>query len=385
MTPDMFEVEIMVMRTRRTLIAMVAGMLWGSCAGAEPIPAEVDRPGGLSPAQATREEGSDLLWYDARALTVEGKGWRDTQGFFERLPARAEGKVTDDVWRLSKHTAGLAVRFVTDSPEIRAAWDGGGAMNHMAATGNSGLDLYRRVGAGWEFCGVGRPQEKRTVAALAGGLAAKPTEYLLYLPLYHGVTELKIGVGPRSNIAPAPARPASAARPIVFYGTSITQGGCASRAGMCHPAILGRWLDREVINLGFSGSGKMEPEMAKLLGELDAAVFVLETLPNMSTEMVRERVEPFVSLLRKARPTTPILLVANPNRPENNPGNQALRRAYENLKSAGDAQLHYLPGQEQLAGEENGTVDGVHPTDLGFFRMATAYRPVLRELLSLNR
>jgi hypothetical protein len=154
---------------------------------------------------------------------------------------------------------------------------------------------------------------------------------------------------------------------------------------MCHAAILGRWLDREVINLGFSGAGKMEPALAELLGELEPAVYVLECLPNMRAPMVRERVQPFVRMLRAARPQTPILLVENPHNAATNPSNQALREAFDELTGLGVTQLHYLPGGPQLGGEENGTVDGVHPTDLGFYRMAVAYRPVLEGILSRDR
>ena len=336
----------------------------------------------LDPATASQEQDSDLLWYDARQLVVEGKGWTDTENFYARLPARAKGKVPEMVWTLSQQTAGLAVRFSTDSQEIAAIWDGGGAMNHMAATGNSGLDLYARRGDGWEFCGVGRPQTQRTTASLATGLDGELTEYLLYLPLYSGVTELRIGIGQKARMVLPPQRPARRAKPVVFYGTSITQGGCASRAGMCHPAILGRWFDREVVNLGFSGAGKMEPELAQLLGELDAAVFVLECLPNMNAEMVRERVQPFVQTLRAARPDTPILLVESPLKPADSPDNHALREAYVALIDDGVERLYYLPGESQLAGRENGTVDGVHPTDLGFSRMAAAYETILRAILA---
>lgn len=336
---------------------------------------------GLVPVQ---EPGSDLLWYDARYLTVEGKGWTDTENFWERLPARAKEKVPERVWRLSKNTAGICVRFVTDSRQIHAIWDGGGAMNHMAATGNSGLDLYARKNSKWEFKGVGRPKQTRTNAQLAKNLSGEPTEYLLYLPLYHNVTELKIGIEPGSMIKKAPDRPEEKAKPIVFYGTSITQGGCASRCGMSHVALLGRWLEREVINLGFSGSGKMEPELAELLCELEPEMFVLECLPNMTTTMVQERVEPFVHILRRSHPDTPILLVENPIGVPHNPGNAALQKVYEKLQKQDVRNLYYLPGDNQLAGEENGTVDGVHPTDLGFFRMATTYRPILEQIIAAH-
>jgi hypothetical protein len=336
----------------------------------------------LDPTQATREPGSDLLWYDARNLGLEGKGWTDTEGTYERLPGCAKNEVPPLVWELSKHTAGLCVRFVTDARQIGAIWDGGGAMNHMAASGNSGLDLYRRHDGQWEFCGVGRPEPTRTTAVLARNLEGAATEYLLYLPLYQKVTELKIGVDAGALLAQPPPRPDRDARPIVFYGTSITQGGCASRAGMCHAAILGRWLDRAVINLGFSGAGKMEPALGDLLSELDAAVFVLDCLPNMTPDMVRERVVPFVLRLRAARPATPILLVEDPHGYADNADNRALQDAFGELNTRGVKNLHYLTGAHLLDGPENGTVDGVHPTDLGFYRMAVAFRPALERLLT---
>ena len=332
-----------------------------------------------SSARAAFGDEPEWEWHDARTLLIEGRGWPAVEATYQRLPDRAEADVTPAVRELAKHTAGVCVRFVTDSKRIGATWDGGGAMSHMAATGNSGLDLYRKHDGGWEFCGVGKPKTTQTTATLASNLHGGPTEYLLYLPLYNSVTELTIGVEPGATISPASLRETA---PIVFYGTSITQGGCASRAGMCHPAILGRWLDREAINLGFSGAGKMEPALAELLAELDPAIYVLECLPNMTTEMVRERVAPFVRRLREARPNTPILLVENPIHPERNPGNVALREIHAGLVEEGVDGLHYLRGETLLAGREDGTVDGVHPTDLGFARMAAAYEPVLREILA---
>ena len=333
----------------------------------------------IDPAKGTKEEGSELVWFDAKDLTIEGKGWNDTEEFYNRLPAKAKGKVTENVWSLSKNTAGISLRFITDSKQIGAAWDGGGAMNHMAATGNSGLDLYEKKDGKWEYCGTGRPKTTRTVHVMAKERPGKNTEYLLYLPLYQKVTELKIGIEGGAFLSPAALRPKEK-KPLVFYGTSITQGGCASRSGMCHPAILGRWFDREVINLGFSGAGKMEKEMAGLMSELDPALYIFECLPNMSPEMIKERMEPFVRVVRKAHPETPILLVESPFQTEQE-DNLLLKQAYENLLKEGVKNLHIMPGEGQLAGEENGTVDGVHPTDLGFFRMAVFYKPYLEKLI----
>src|ERR1017187_7975974 len=141
-------------------------------------------------------------------------------------------------------------------------------------------------------------------------MKATRREYLLYLPLYNGVEEVKIGVPPEAKFESALPRPAGL-KPIVFYGTSIVQGGCASRPGMAYPAILGRRLDRPQINLGFSGNAWSEPEVAQLLAELDPAAYVLDPLPNMKEEWVVPRLARFVEILRGAHPKTPIVLVEN--------------------------------------------------------------------------
>src|SRR5262249_5941177 len=155
----------------------------------------------------------------------------------------------------------------------------------------------------------GIPKEQTTRVALAGGVPAGRREYLLYLPLYNGVSSVEIGLPKGAKLEKADPYGPGDRKPIVFYGTSITQGGCASRPGMVHTAILQRRLAFPVINLGFSGNGRMEPEIATLFAELDPAVYVLDCLPNMSAAEVTERIDPFVTVLRKAHPDTPILLV----------------------------------------------------------------------------
>src|SRR5262249_19122837 len=139
-------------------------------------------------------------------------------------------------------------------------------------------------------------------------VAGDKREYLLYLPLYNGVSSVEIGIPRDNTLAKGPPRPALRQQPIVYYGSSITQGGCASRPGMAYTALLGGGLDRPVINLGLSGKGKAEPEVARLLAELDPAVYALDTT-NLTVKEVAERVEPFVRTLLKAHPKTPVLLV----------------------------------------------------------------------------
>ncbi len=338
-----------------------------------------------------RAEGA-LHWTDARDLLVEGKGWTNTVSFYDRLPARAEGKAPKAVWGLSHDSAGMTVRFITDADSIAARWSltsSNLAMPHMAATGVSGLDLYVKTDAGrWRWLAVAKPTQQTNDVTLVAGISGIKREYMLYLPLYNGIQSLEIGVPAKANIT-APAPPAK--KPIVFYGTSILQGGCASRPGRVHSALLQRSLDTPVINLGFSGSGKMEPVMADLLAELDPSIYVLDCLPNMTDTMVKERVEPFVRTLRKAHPQTPIVLVEDRRYPDgflvtkkakaNDANHAALKHAFDALKAAGVPNIYYLPGDNLLGDDGEGTVDGSHPTDIGFQRQADAFAKVLGPLL----
>jgi len=341
-----------------------------------------------------------LSWHDIRHLDVEGKGWTDTKSFYDRLPAKAEGVVRGPVWSLSRHSAGMCVRFVTDANEIQARWELRSkslAMPHMPATGVSGLDLYVKDGDGkWKWLAVGRPTKfPVNSATLVKDISEETREYLLYLPLYNGVSSVEIGLPEGYTFRKAPAYPDDR-KPIVFYGTSITQGGCASRTGMVHTAIIGRRLNYPVVNLGFSGNGRMEPEMADLLAELDPSAYVLDCLPNMNGQAVAERVEPFVRKLRKAHPDTPILFVEDrtysdaffiqSRRQRNAENRRELHKVYSRLNSEGVEHLYYLPGNRLLGDDRDNlaTVDGSHPTDLGFMRQAEAFCEALGPILLGN-
>lgn len=347
-------------------------------------------------ATLTAVEQDGVRWYDIRPLGVEGQGWQDTAAPYDRLPAKAQGKVRDAVWNLSRHAAGLCVRFVTDADTLHARWTLTSerlAMPHMPATGVSGLDLYARDDHGrWRWVAVGQPKETTNQIILVRGMRPGQREYLLYLPLYNGVTSVEVGVPAPATIEDAPDYPAERARPLVFYGTSITHGACASRPGMVHTAILGRRYQRPVINLGFSGNGRMEPEVGELLTELDAAVYIIDCCPNLNGPETAARTRPLVEQLRKARPETPIVLVEDrrytdawlvPSKAARNDGNhQALRAAYEDLLQAGVKHLYYLEGDSLLGEDGEGAVDSSHPNDLGFLRQAEAFARVLDPLLA---
>ena len=346
-------------------------------------------------SQATAAPTNNFAWTDIRDLGVEGRGWTNTKSFTDRLPAKAEGVVRKPVWDLSRDSAGMCVRFVTDATNIRARWtltESWLYLANMTAIGKSGLDLYVKTDKGWHWLGVGAPDKQTNDVLIAKDLIPGKREYLLYLPLYNGVKSVELGIPTNAVIEQAPAWGDGERKPIVFYGTSILQGASASRPGMVHSAILQRKFNWPIINLGFSGNGKMEPELADLLAELDAAVFVIDCLPNTVAAEIKERVEPLVKKIRAAHPLTPIVLVEDrtmqgafltqgqmewyhlKDRAE-------LKAAYDRLQQSGETNLFYIPGEHLLGDDGEGSTDGSHPNDLGFTRQAEIFAKVLKPFL----
>jgi len=301
--------------------------------------------------------------------------------------------VRPEVWNLSRHGSGIQVRFRTNAKAIHAKWSVGNKALAAANTpgiGHSGLDLYVRDSAGkLRWLGFGAPDTfPESTRALISGMPEGWRDYTLYLPLFNSVQSLEIGVPEGSQIEAADRR---TALPIVFYGTSITHAAGASRAGMSHVSILGRRFDRPVMNLGFSGNGRMEIEIAKRLTELEAAVYVIDCLPNIVAAQVTERTEPLVKELKRVRPDTPILLVEDrtyqdaflveTKRKRNLESRAAFKAAYNRLRKENVKGLYYLEGEDLLGSDGEGTVDSSHPTDLGYVRQADVFEKALKPIL----
>jgi hypothetical protein len=285
----------------------------------------------------------------------------------------------------------MMVRFKTDATAISVHYklskDRLG-MPHMPATGVSGVDLYARDSAGkWRWVQVTKPATQEVRAEIIKVLAPGYREYAAYLPLYNGVESLAIGV-PRGakfeGLAPR-------AKPIVFYGTSITHGASASRPGMVHTAILGRRFDTPVVNLGFSGNGRMDAAVGDYLVKIDAAAYVIDCLPNMQPAQVTEKCIPLVKQIRAARPDTPIVLVEDrrftndwitPAKKKFHDDNHAaLRAAFATLQKEGEKNLHYVPGDALYGTDTEGATDASHASDLGFMRQADVMEPIRRKAL----
>lgn len=335
-------------------------------------------------APASRES---LDWRDGKQFATEGLGWPEVP-HFERLPDRAQSLVNPTAWAQSRQSAGVAIRFLTSASTLHARWSltsAALAMPHMPATGVSGLDLYARDPSGtFRFIANGRPtsQDANLAKFALPPAGSQPRECLLYLPLYNAVRSLELAaVG--GDLAQPPPR---GHRPLVIYGTSITQGGCASRPGMAWPSILGRMLDREVINLGFSGSGDMKPPVGELLAELDPDAYLIDCLWNMGRfqDDVETRVRALVSSVRTRHPSTPILFIGQTQfQPGAGPTELSRRQAaaVEKLQHEGVANLTLIPAESILGTDGEATVDGVHSNDLGMMREAEAVAPIVRAVL----
>ena len=337
---------------------------------------------------------STIIYHGRQHFLIEGTAISDSlkESPYDRLPISYKEKVREPVWDLSKASAGITVRFHSNSTSINLKWTvlNDLDMSHMAATGIKGIDLYTKYNNKWRYVttagalvGLKTYQNKSIPAdsineyELIKNMTPEFREYKLFLPLYDGVTKLEVGIDSAASIEKATP---SSEKPIVFYGTSITQGGCASRPGMAHTNIISRKLDVDCINYGFSGNGRMETPIVELISEIDARFYVIECLQNMDSEQVKERVKPLVDIIRTNHPHTPIVLVENMmytmaflNQTLETrliEENTALKNEYDEIIKSGTQNIFYIKDNKEFLVDNEGTVDGVHLTDLGFKRYA---------------
>ena len=334
-------------------------------------------------------------WYDAATLPLYGKARQDTKELYERLPAEFEGRSRDAVWYLGRNSAGLYVRFSSNASAIWLRWSAkfGNHMNHQTLTGTRGLDLYVLTDKGeWRFMASGRPtlDSKDCEQKVIGAMEPKWREYMLYLPLYDGLTKLEIGVDREAVVEAPKVDLPRCDKPIVMYGTSILQGGCANRPGMAHTSILSRRFNREVINLGFSGNALLDLEIAELMASVeDPAIYVFDYVPNAYDYLIREKGEQFFRIVRDAHPDVPILFLEDPYfghyeydagiKAEVDKKNAAQWELFCKLKKQGEKNIWYLKSDDMVGHDNEAFVDGIHFSDLGMMRYADWLAPHIRK------
>lgn len=354
------------------------------------------------------QNDKDYTWWNPATNafpTIEGQAWPGTvKNFYDRLPAKAEQQVRKDVWNLSRHSAGLYIKFNSDAKDIVVRYTAinrdNYAMPHMPATGVSGIDLYAIDHSGKWVWAPGKYSFGDTITYKFSNMEvdkeyrSRNFEFRLFLPLYNGVSWMEIGVPKGNSFQPLPL---TKEKPIVFYGTSILQGGCASRPGLAWTSMVERRLDCPVINLGFSGNGRLETEVIDLINEVDAKLYVLDCIPNMvhsglfSDEVLASRITNSITSIRQKHPDAPILLAAHSlsshsgiidsSRNINSEISNAIQtRVYDSLKNSGIQNLYLLTSKD-IGFDIDATVDGVHPNDIGMRYYADAYTKIIRSVL----
>ncbi len=331
-----------------------------------------------------------ITYYDGQEFAIIGKFHAEKN--YVRFPQKYKNSLRKDVWDLGQNSAGISIRFRTNATNIAVRWTvmGDNTMDHMASTGVKGVDLYAYIDGHWKYVNTGRPKSKTNESTLVQSDDKSYKEYLLNLPLYDGVDSLSIGINSNAEITLPKENFLITKKPVVYYGSSIAQGGCASRPGMAFTNILSRAIDRSFINLGFSGSGTFELSVGEAMCEADAALYVIDCNPNTNTELIYDRAVALVKLLKQKKPEVPVLLVEGyyyengfqkPQDSEVEKKRIELRRAFRFLKESGINELYYQKGDSLIGYDHEGTVDGVHPNDLGMMRIAECLKPTMQEII----
>lgn len=343
------------------------------------------------------QQQQNFVYTDATTLPVFGKLTPDTYGPFSRLPESLKGVTRDPVWTLGLASAGVFVRFSSNAGVFRFRWTSTfkKLMDNMAPCGTRGLALYIYEKGEWFYGGTARPNLESKTSEFnisCAGTNGAFRDYMLYLSLYDGVDSLSIGV-PQGKVLTTPiANSPRADKPVIIYGSSILQGASASHPGMASTNQIARRLNRVVINLGFSGNGKLDYEIAEYIASHpDPGVVVLDNVPNCTPDMIRERQIPFYEIIRKAHPTVPIVFVDGPVYPgvrfdagKARVGkfkSEAFQEVFAKIKATGDKNVYFVSSEKILEADNVGTIEGTHFTDIGFLKYADVLTPVLQKLL----
>ncbi len=325
-----------------------------------------------------------LVFHNALEKPFELNGVFYENDKFVRMPEEIAKSVNEGVSTLYANTAGGRVRFRTNSPfiAINCKTNTAHKMSHIPVNGSCGMDLFADntyVGtffAPFFFNG--------SYEAILYPKNNGEYEVVINMPLYCGVSELHIGLKEGSDIkAPTPYADVP---PIVYYGSSITQGGCASRPGNCYQHMIQREINIDHINLGFSGSARAEQTMIDYLNTLDMSLFVMDYDHNAPTlEYLKSTHEKLYRGIRNANPNLPILIISKPDMqgPEAYERRDFIRSNYEKFVAEGDKNVYYIDGSSFFPEIGLCTVDGCHPSDLGFYFMANKIGAEIKKILNI--
>ena len=309
---------------------------------------------------------------------------------FQRLPQKYKEVVREEVWNLSENSAGVSILFISDTANLSVKWSlkHDLRMNHMTDAGIKGVDLYEKRDQNWYYIGTCLPNGKENDQILFEDIDKKKREYCLFLPLYDTLIDMRIGLDDDSSIENITFQN----KPLVFYGTSITQGGCASRPGLAHTNIISRELGYECINLGFSGNGHLESSIGAIMSDIDASLYVVECMYNVDKKMINQKTRSLIKAIR-ANPNsknTPIIFMEQAVIDIGHINaefissvmekNEELNKQIQESINRGEKDLFIIKHTGAIDEDSEATVDGIHFNDLGFQRYADHFLKNIEEL-----
>lgn len=338
-------------------------------------------------------EEKDIVWFDADYEHFDLYGiYERSQNDYIRLPESVSEKISEGVYWNSKAPAGVRLRLKTNSPYIalRAEFDGNITVtSNMSISGSSGFDIFKENKGRYFYKGSYIPgvDSKHSFESIHyfGGYNGQFTDYVLNFPSYKKVNKVYIGIKDGYSLE-SPDK-YSNEKPVVFYGSSITQGAAASRPGNSYINILSRMLDMDYINLGFSGSAMGQKEIAEYISDIDMCAFVCDYDHNApDVEHMKATHYAFYEIIRKKNPDLPYIMISRPQVHCISNGitrRKIIMESYLKAVDSGDKNVYFIDGDSLLSGYEYGsaTVEGIHPTDIGFYRMAMNIYPVLKKIL----
>ncbi len=343
---------------------------------------------------STQKEG--LKWLDIREAPFEIYGLnepKDKSKPFHRIPIEVAESTKNYIHVLNLQTAGGRVRFSTDSPYIALYCETNEPvmpMSHMPLSGSQGFDLYIDDGNTSKFVKTFLPPPSDGYTKFDNVIDLPYVDgnmhyYTVNFPLYGTAKNVYIGLKDGSRIEAG--KKYRDIKKVVYYGSSITQGGCTSHPGNCYQGFIVAKNNVDYLNIGLSGSAKGEEEIARYIAELDMSIFVCDYDYNAQSldELISTHMRMY-NIFREKHPKTPYVFITAPECVYGR--GRALRRNalfdfYNKLRHQGDSEVYFIDGERLFDGDASCdcTVDGTHPNDLGFYRMARGIEKVLNPIL----
>ena len=315
-----------------------------------------------------------MKYYKLKTIDCEGLAFQsaDRSLLIQRIPDKYKKSLRKELWELSENSAGISLTFLTDTSDLDVEWTlkNNFRMNHMSDVGIKGLDLYEYKNNCWNYRASGLPEGKDNKSFFFKEIIVKPRLFRIYFPLYDSIIKFRLGYSEKCFFKIKKGEK----KPIVFYGTSITQGGCVSRPGLAYTNKISRDLNRECINLGFSGNGHMESSIGTILSKINSKLIVIECMANINSKIIRDKTLPLIQIIRKSEQLNKVPIIfmqqtitqlKSKIHNEIVQKNLDIEKEIERAQKSGLKYLYLIKNDNFINQMNEGTVDGIHFNDIG--------------------